>query len=88
MKIVSAIEDDITIHKTLSHLGLLYPPNRSPPPVITCLRLPVPLARQTGATHRQATPWEKESKSPLTKGDEGGCFSDYIPDIEVYCRDI
>ncbi|MBI4379011.1 MAG: hypothetical protein HY578_07950 [Nitrospinae bacterium] len=34
------------------------------------------------------TLWEKESKSPLKKGDEGGCFSDYIPNIEVYCRDI
>jgi len=59
MKIVSAIEDDIAIHKILSHLGLLNSRNRSPPQVIT-------------------TPWEKESNY----------FSDYIPDIEVYCRDI
>src|SRR3989338_11437748 len=57
--IVSAIEDDIAIHKILSHLGLLNSRNRSPPQVIT-------------------TPWEKESNY----------FSDYIPDIEVYCRDI
>ncbi|OGV98770.1 MAG: hypothetical protein A3F81_04810 [Nitrospinae bacterium RIFCSPLOWO2_12_FULL_39_93] len=35
MKILLAIEDDVTIHKILSHLGLLYPPNRSPPSVIT-----------------------------------------------------
>ncbi|MBI3600975.1 MAG: hypothetical protein HY097_10105, partial [Nitrospinae bacterium] len=35
MKIVSAIEDDITIHKILSHLELLYAPTRSPPPVLT-----------------------------------------------------
>ena len=35
MKIVSAIEDDIAIQKILSHLGLLYPPNRSSPSVIT-----------------------------------------------------
>ncbi len=78
MKIVSAIEDDITIQKILSHLGLLHPASRSPPPVIT-------------------TPWEKESSYfPLTnlslqsvsrEGDGGGCYSDYIPDIEVYCRD-
>ena|SRR3990167_10312672 len=62
MKIVSVIEDDIAIHKILSHLGLLHSPSRSPPPVVT-------------------TQWEKESTySPYT--------SDYIPDIEVYCRDI
>lgn len=30
MKIVSAIKDDIAIHKILSHLGLLYPPNSLP----------------------------------------------------------
>src|SRR3990170_2212635 len=35
MKIVSAIEDDIAIHKILSHLGLLHSPSRSPPPLIT-----------------------------------------------------
>ena len=62
MKIVSAIEACIAIHKILSHLRLLHSPSRSPPPIIT-------------------TPWEKESTySPYT--------SDYIPDIEVYCRDI
>ena len=58
----TSIEDDIAIHKILSHLGLFNSRNRSPPPIIT-------------------TPWEKESTySPYT--------SDYIPDIEVYCRDI
>ena len=59
MKIVSAIEDDIAIHKILSHLGLLHSPSRSPPPLIT-------------------TPWKREPDY----------HSDYIPDIEVYCRDI
>jgi hypothetical protein len=59
MKIVSAIEDNIAIQKILSHLSLLYPPNRSPPPVLT-------------------TPWERESSY----------HSDYIPEIEVYCRDF
>lgn len=62
MKIVPSIEDDIAIHKILSHLGLLNSRNRSPPPVLT-------------------TPWEKESTST-------SYFTDYIPDIEVYCRDI
>lgn len=33
----SDIEDDATIHKILSHLKLLYTPNRSPPPIITAL---------------------------------------------------
>ncbi len=71
MKIVSAIEDDMTIQKILSHQGLLNSRNRSPPPPII------------------TTPWEKEfSYSPLTKGDGGGCYPDYIPEIEVYCRDM
>ncbi|OGV98882.1 MAG: hypothetical protein A2W75_08535 [Nitrospinae bacterium RIFCSPLOWO2_12_39_15] len=55
MKIVSAIEDDIAIHKILTHLGLLHSASRSLPPIVTTL-------------------WEKESKSPLRKGDEGGYF--------------
>jgi len=63
MKIVSVIEDDIAIHKILSHLGLplieAIRGNRSPPQVIT-------------------TPWDREYSY----------HSDYIPDIEVYCRDI
>ncbi|OGW01879.1 MAG: hypothetical protein A2Z59_10060 [Nitrospinae bacterium RIFCSPLOWO2_02_39_17] len=37
MKIVSAIEDDVTIHKILISMNLLYTPSRSPPPVITTL---------------------------------------------------
>ena len=62
MKIVSVIEDDIAIHKILSHFGLLRSPSRSPPPVVTTL-------------------WEKESTC-------SSYTSDYIPEIEVYCKDI
>ena len=35
MKILSAIEDEITIHKILISMNLLYTPSRSPPQVIT-----------------------------------------------------